>query len=107
MEIDFAYLTVADLQEFLDICIYIAFVTGLAGGILARVLGDAVSDFLDCIFGLADRQTRIADARWRGHWNAALREAREAGHTGRRAIAYAVDAMKTRRQANADLRAHG
>lgn len=107
MEIDFAHVTVADLQEFFDVCVYVAFIAGLAGGFLARVLGDAASDFLDYIFGLADRQTRIADARWRGHWNAALREAREAGHTGRTAIAYAVDAMRTRRQANADLRAHG
>jgi hypothetical protein len=107
MEIDFPHVTVADLQDFLDLCIYVAFIAGLAGGFLARVLSDAASDFLDYIFGLADRQTRIADARWRGHWNVALREAREAGHKGRRAIAYAADAMKTRRQANADLRAHG
>ncbi len=100
-------MTPADLQDFFDTCIDFALIGGFIAGLLAYVFVGLTVDLCDWFDRRFDTQLRIKDARWRGRWYGALREAREAGYEGRRAIAYAVDAMKTRRQANADLRAHG
>lgn len=100
-------MTEQELQHFALAIAEIALVMGFIGGWAFTLLGSVMRWVLEAVDRSADKQSRIAQARWRGHWHAALREARDAGHKGRRAIAYAVDAMKTRRQANADLRSHG
>lgn len=94
-----------ELRQLVQGVALLAMAFGIIGGWIGAGLVTFVSWVFEALERRADRSTRIVNARWRAHWNKAMREAREAGYTGRRAIVYACHTMKTRRQAIRELEA--
>ena len=96
-------MTEQELQHFAWAVAQISLAMGFLGG-FAYSFMCMVMDWLLEVLDRRDRQAlRIRDARWRAQWNRAKREAREAGYTGRRAVAYAFNVMKSRREAIAEM----
>lgn len=83
----------------------LALVAGFLGACMWHLLGLACHLVLAFLERRHDQALRIRDARWRSHWNRAMRDAREAGYIGSRQVAYAANAMRTRRAAIDELRA--
>lgn len=98
-------MTAEDLQSLARGVAMLALVCGFAGALcfdVARGVCRLLGDYFE---RRADKAWRIREARWRAHWNNALREAQQSGYEGRRAIAYAANTMRTRKAAIAELEA--
>lgn len=96
-------MTEPELQHFAWAVARIAMAAGVLGAVLWSFLMMCASHFWEWFSRRESQALRIRDARWRAQWDRARREAHEAGYTGRRAIAYTVNIMKSRRQAIAEL----
>lgn len=98
-------MTEAELQHFAYRVVEMSIYGGMCGGAAFFIWMCFVDMAISALARWSDKHERIRNARWRAHWLQAMRQAREAGYSGRRAIAYAVDIMKTRRQAIRELEA--
>ncbi|WP_343590348.1 hypothetical protein [Paracidovorax wautersii] len=98
-------MTPAELEALAVVVCELALLAGFVGACFWQLFRLACELVLSFLARRHDKALRIRDARWRSHWNRALRDAREAGYTGSRQVAFAANAMRTRRAAIDELRA--
>lgn len=96
-------MTELELQNFAWSVARMSLAVGFLGGFAYSFLMMLTSWAAEAFDRRENQALRIRDARWRAQWNRAMRDAREAGYSGRRAIAYTVNIMKSRREAIAEL----